>query len=80
MMSAVKNYRADSLKEAINLYETAVSQWRLEKVLNNAAQMRQIHFEYMAEAVSEIEKKQQAIYHEIQDLKYRQFDNENNYF
>ena len=78
MMSAIKNYRADTLKEAINLYEEAVAQWKIEKILSDSAKMRQKQFEYMSEAVREIENNQKILYQELQDIRYRQEQQNNN--
>lgn len=41
--NAIKNYRADNLKEAINLYETALHQRRVEDTQKKALEEQRLH-------------------------------------
>jgi hypothetical protein len=72
MLSAIKNYRADTLKEAINLYETAVAQWKLEKAISDATRMRKIEMDYVSEAFAEIQERQLALQREIDQIRTSQ--------
>lgn len=79
MLSAVKNSRADTLKEAINLYENTIAQWKLEKILSDAVQMQRKHFEYMTTAAQEIAQNQQILHRDLQDIKYELSKTGSNY-
>ena len=61
MLLAVKDGRADTLKEAMNLYEEQLHRWKMEKLAANSARMQQIHMEAMQSAMQEIANNQQQI-------------------
>ena len=61
MLLAVKDGRADTLKEAMNLYEEQLHRWKMEKLAANSARMQQIHMEAMQSAMQEITNNQQQI-------------------
>lgn len=75
MMLAVKNCRADTLKEAINLFENACDQWRIEKILADTAKMNRLQYEHMAQATREIEQNQEKLHYELQCIRYNQENN-----
>ncbi len=54
MLLAVKNGRADSMKEAMNLYEEQLHNWKMEKLLQDHSRMQQIHAESMEAVMNEI--------------------------
>ena len=61
MLLAVKDGRADTLKEAMNLYEEQLHRWNMEKLAANSARMQQIHMESMQSAMREISDNQEQI-------------------
>ena len=61
MLLAVKDGRADTLKEAMNLYEEQLHRWKMEKLAANSARMQQIHMESMQSAMREIAGNQEQI-------------------
>ena len=61
MLLAVKDGRADTLKEAMNLYEEQLHRWKLEKLAANSARMQQIHMASMQAALQEISNNQSQI-------------------
>lgn len=61
MLLAVKDGRADTLKEAMNLYEEQLHRWKMEKLAANSARMQQIHMATMQSAMQEIANNQQQI-------------------
>ena len=61
MLLAVKDGRADTLKEAMNLYEEQLHRWKMEKLAANSARMQQIHTETMQSTMQEIANNQQQI-------------------
>lgn len=61
MLLAVKDGRADTLKEAMNLYEEQLHRWKMEKLAANSARMQQIHMASMQAALQEISNNQSQI-------------------
>lgn len=61
MILAVKDGRADNLKEAMNMYEEQLHRWKMENMLQDALQMQQIHAETMDSVVREIVSNQESI-------------------
>lgn len=61
MLLAIKDGRADTLKEAINLYEEQLHRWRVENMLQDTLQMQQIHANFMNSAMQEIVNHQESI-------------------
>ena len=61
MLLAVKDGRADTLKEAMNLYEEQLHRWNMEKLAANSARMQQIYMESMQSAMREIADHQEQI-------------------
>lgn len=54
MLLAVKDGRADSMKEVMNLYEEQLHNWKMEKLLQDHSRMQQIHAESMEAVMKEI--------------------------
>ncbi len=54
MLLSIKDGRSDSLKEAMNLYEEQLHNWKMEKLLQDQSRMQQIHAASMEAAMSEI--------------------------
>ena len=68
MLLAVKDGRADTLKEAMNLYEEQLHRWKMEKIAANSARMQQIHMESMRSAMQEISDNQQHIQDQLSTI------------
>ena len=56
MLLAVKDGRADTLKEAMNLYEEQLHRWKMEKLAADSARMQQIQLEAMQELAANQEQ------------------------
>ena len=61
MLLSVKDGRADSLKEAMNLYEEQLHNWAMEKLLQDNQRMQQIHAASMQAAMNEIVNNQERL-------------------
>lgn len=72
MLDAIINTRADTLKEAINLYEQALHNWRMEKLLENHIKMNEINAKYASSALSEIQRNQNRIVSELRNVESMQ--------
>ncbi len=72
MLLAVKDNRADSLKEAMNLYEQQNHHWELENVLSDMVKMQKIQNRFMKQAFAEIQANQEAIYAELRVIEAMQ--------
>ncbi len=77
MFYAVKNGRADTLKEAINLYEEQLHRWKVENAAQEALETQQ----YMAYAMDELNARQVETNKRllaIQAMQYWNYINEKN--
>jgi len=77
ILDAIINTRADTLKEAINLYEQALHNWRMEKLLENHIKMNEINAKYTSSALSEIQRNQNRIVSELRNVESLQQANLN---
>jgi len=71
ILVAVKNGRADTLKEAINLYEEQLHRWRLESAARQSAEAQ----EYLARAVEELSAQQEETNERLRYIQYAQLMN-----
>lgn len=69
MFLAVTNGRADSLKEAINLYEEQLHRWKLEEAAQQAAEAQ----EYMALAMNELNERQAETNAHLRSIEFMQY-------
>ena len=69
MLMAVKNGRADTLKEAINLYEEQLHRWRLEDAARQSAEAQ----EYLALAVEELSARQAETNDHLRSIEFMQY-------
>ena len=69
MFCAVSDGRADSLKEAINLYEEQLHRWKLENAAQRAAEMQQ----YMGLAMHELNMRQAETNNLLREIEAIQF-------
>ena len=58
LLICIRDGRADTLKEAKNLYEMQVHNWKLEKVFGNPKKMQEIHNIYISGALQDITNNQ----------------------
>lgn len=77
ILDAIINTRADTLKEAINLYEQALHNWRMEKLLENHIKMNEINAKYTSSALLEIQRNQNRIVSELRNVESLQQANLN---
>ena len=61
IFKCIRDGRADTLKEAKNLYEEQLHKWKVEKMLGDVAKMQDIQNKYVSNALSEISQNQQNI-------------------
>lgn len=76
LLETVKNLRADTLKEAINLYEAHLSDMELKNQLNQmqmATQMQTEQLEIMNNYMEQINRNQAQMSDDIADIKYTQY-------
>lgn len=76
MMESVKNFRADNLKEVINLYEHELHMREQERILNNIAAIQEEQNRNMMYAMNEITQNQTRIsstLRNIQDIQIIDF-------
>lgn len=71
MLLAVSNGRADTLKEAINLYEEQLHRWKLEQYARQGAEAQ----EYCALAMDELNSRQAQTNAHLQAIEIMQFVN-----
>lgn len=71
MLLAVSNGRADTLKEAINLYEEQLHRWKLEQYARQSAEAQ----EYCALAMDELNSRQAQTNAHLQAIEIMQFVN-----
>ncbi len=69
MLMAVKNGRADTLKEAINLYEEQLHRWKLEDAARQSAEAQ----EYLALAVEELSARQAETNDHLRSIEFMQY-------
>lgn len=73
MLVAIKNCRADTLKEVINLYEDELHHLELKNELENASRIQKMNAEYVEAALYEISAYQQNINDNVEDIQRRQY-------
>ncbi len=61
ILKCIEDGRADTLKEAKNLYETQLHNWKVEQILGDMAKMQDIQNKYVSSALNEISQNQQNI-------------------
>ena len=71
MLLAVSNGRADTLKEAMNLYEEQLHRWKLEQYARQSAEIQ----EYCARAMDELNSKQAKTNEHLKNIEFMQFIN-----
>lgn len=69
MLLAVANGRADTLKEAINLYEEQLHRWKLENAVQQSLEMQ----EYLAMAVDELNSQQAETNAHLRSIEFMQY-------
>lgn len=69
----IDNGRADSLKEAKNLFEEEKRHWETKKLLQDQARVQQLHAEYMAGAMAALQENQEQIHRDLQVVQGLQF-------
>ena len=69
MLESVKNLRADTLKEVINLYEQELHLLEQERILQNNVRMQQLQNQRMIYAMEQIKSNQEIIESNILDIK-----------
>ena len=71
MLLAVVNGRADTMKEAVNLYEEQLHRWKLEDAARQTAEAQ----EYMAQAVQELNARQAETNQRLRNIEYMEYQN-----
>ena len=74
MYLAVLNDRADTLKEAINLYEEQLHRWKLEISAQRAAEAQ----EYTAQAIEELSRQQAETNNHLRAIEFMEYANHMN--
>ena len=72
MLSTVENLRANTLTEAINLYENEIHHWELKNILNNTEKIQQKNNMYMQLILSETQRNQEILMDSMRDIKIMQ--------
>ena len=75
LFKCIRDGRADTLKEAKNLYETQLHNWKVEKILGDMVRMQNIQQEFVANALDEISQNQQNINSTLQSIQTVQIMN-----
>ena len=75
LFKCVRDGRADTLKEAKNLYETQLHNWKVEKILGDMVRMQNIQQEFVANALDEISQNQKNINSTLQTIQTVQIMN-----
>ena len=71
MFIAASNGRADTLKEAINLYEEQLHRWNLEMAANKVAEAQQ----YTARAIDELNRQQRETNNHLKAIEFIEYIN-----
>jgi len=73
MLTAVKNCRADTLKEAINLYESELGRLAMMDKIHRESQRQKMQAEALATALEEIAKNQESIDENLDAIRRQQY-------
>ena len=73
MLTAIKNCRADTLKEAINLYESELQRMAMMDEIHRESQKQMMQAETLAMALEEIAQNQEAIDSNLDAIRRQQY-------
>ena len=64
-LTAVRDGRADDMKEAMNLYEQQLHNWKMEKAFEDMTKLQKYQNQFISDALNEIQRNQEVIHSDL---------------